>query len=377
MWLERVNGINQMPGGIFRTNQAINNQPTKIRAMKPQLTLFLILICICFNASAQNHGHHYPIGENPDIKYIFSSYNDYETILFEANPTVRFNVYNNFELGMMEHPKHTQAWYIAARPQLRMYTENSRPVKTPSYRMYFGTQHLFRLVNNKYTKQKHYTGFSLESGHYSNGQAGCSFSTRFEDGSVECDNIYSSINSSMDLSKSLNRTSGNFSTNQTEVILNYRIYTLDRKGYPRKMHSFNLGYNLYHKKFLGILNFGEYSDNDIKIYGRHRYLLGYEFMIAFKEEGASRLSITQNFEIIQGAHNHVQPIRSESKFTFYPFTRSKAFGAFASYIYGHDNYNYRFVDSGHQITIGFTWDQFPPLVLPDRIAAQNGQWLNP
>jgi len=266
--------------------------------MKSQLTIFPILICICINAWTQNHGSHYPIGGNPDMKYIFSSYNDYETILFEANPTVRFSIYNNFERGMVERPKHTQAWYVSFRPQFRMYTENSRPVKTPSYRVYLGTQHLFRLMNNKYTKQKHYAGFSLESGHYSNGQGGCAFSTRFEDGSVGCNNIYSSINPSMNLSKTLNRISGNFSTNQTELILNYRIYELDRKDYPRKMHSFNLGYNLYHNRFWGILEFGGYSENDIKIYGRHRFLLGYEFMIAFKEEGASRLSITQNFELI-------------------------------------------------------------------------------
>lgn len=333
--------------------------------MKAQL--ILILVSSCINALAQNHGQHYPIAENPNIRYMFSSHTSRETILFEANPTVRFSIYNNFEEGLLTHPKHTQAWYVAARPQLRMYTEDSKPVKTPSYRVNFGTQHLFRLLNNKHTTWKHYAGFSLETGHYSNGQAGCAFSTDFADASMGCDSIYSLINSATNLSEILNRKSGNFSTNQTELILNYRIYKLDVNGYPGKMHSFNLGYNLYHNRLLGVFDFGGYSDNDIKIYGRHRYLLGYECMVAFKDNGVSRLSIKQNLEIIQGAHHEVNPIRSQSKFTFYPFPISKVLGFFVSYIYGHDNYNFRFVDSGHQVTFGVTWDQFPPLILPDEI----------
>lgn len=322
----------------------------------------LILVSTCINALAQNHGQHFPIGENPNIRYIFSSHTTQEIILFEANPTVRYSIYNDFENGFGSSNRHTQAWYVAARPQLRMYRGKSKPVKTPSYRVNLGTQHMFKLLKND-PKQKHYVGFSLEHGHYSNGQAGCAFSTDFEDASPECDIIYSTINSSTDLSEILNRKSGNFSTNQTELILNYRIYNLDNKFYPRKLHSFNLGYNLYHKRILGVFDFGRYSDNDIKIYGRHRYLLGYEYMIAFKEEGVSRLSFKQNFEIIQGGHNDINPIRSESKFTCYPFPISKAIGFFVSYIYGHDNYNFRFVDSGHQIALGVTWDQFPPIKL--------------
>ncbi len=327
--------------------------------MKAQL--ILILMSSFINVLAQNHGQHYPIGENPNIRWM-SSYLGQEVILFEANPTVRFSVYNNFEEGLAKK-KHTEAWYISARPQLRMYDEASKPVKTPSYRINLGTQHMWRLLSKK---QKHYVGFSFETGHYSNGQAGCAFSTEFEDGSVECDSIYGTINSSTELSGIFNRKSGNFSTNQTELILNYRIYNLDDQGYPRKMHSFNLGYNLYHDGLLGVIPVGGYADDDIKIYGRHRYLVGYEYMRAFGVKGGVRLSVKQKFEIIQGGHNDINPIRSESKFTFYPFPNSKALGFLVSYIYGHDNYNLRFVDSGHQITTGITWDQFPPLqvVLP-------------
>lgn len=220
-----------------------------------------------------------------------------------------------------------------------------------------GTQHLFRLSNEEVLQ--HFIGFSLESGHYSNGQTGCAFSRDFEDETVDCDSIYSLINSSADLSGMLNRKSGNFATNLTELILNYRRYNLDDDNLPKKMHSVDLGLVLYHDKFLGVASFGGYSDDDIKIYGRCRLLVGYEYMRVLKEGTGLIFSFKQNIEIIKGAHDDVNPIRSESKFSFYPFKKSKTVGVFISYIFGHDNYNFRFVDSGHQATIGLTWNQFP------------------
>lgn len=324
------------------------------------LTLVLFLLssfCSTYGQIGFNdYAQFYPIGEDPNIR-LMTSYRNEETILFEANPTVRFGFYNNFMKGLMNSDKHTQAWYAAFRPQLRMYTDNSNPVKTPSYRVLLGTQHLFRL--SKEEAIQHFVGFSLESGHYSNGQSGCAFSRDFEDETVACDSIYSLITSSTDLSGMLNRTNGNFATNLTELILNYRRYNLDDNNLPKKMHSVDLGLVLYHDKFLGFASFGGYSDDDIKIYGRWRFLVGYEYMRVLKEGAGLSFSFRQNIEVINGAHDEVNSIRSDSKFAVYPFEKSKTLGVFISYMYGHDNYNFRFVDSGHQGTFGFTWNQFP------------------
>jgi hypothetical protein len=296
-----------------------------------------------------------------------TSYTKQETILFEANPIVRFSVYNNFLKGLMdEHQPHTQAWYVSFRPQLRMYTNNSRPVKTPSYKILLGTQHLFRISSpNDVTCQ--FWGFSAESGHYSNGQDRSAFSELYADGSRQSDSIYNLITASTDLAQILNRQSGNFSTNLTEVIVNYRTYKLDDDNLPKQLHSIQLGYMLYHNRFLGIANFGGFTENDIKIYGRHRLLLEYEFMKVLEQFNNTRFSINQNFELIQKPHKSVNTVRAETVFTWYPFAKSKALGFFASYIYGHDNYNYRFVDSGHQATLGITWSQFPPINLSSKL----------
>ena len=231
----------------------------------------------------------YPIGEDPNIR-LMSSYTKQETILFEANPIVRYSFYNNFVKGLMDEDKqHTQAWYLSYRPQLRMYTDNSLPVRTPSYKILVGTQHLFR-INSSNSERHNFLGFSLESGHYSNGQDGSAFSELFTDGSIQSDSIYNLISPSTKLSEILNRRSGNFSTNLTEVIINYRTYKLDDDNIPKQLFSFNLGYVLYHNRFLGIGNFGGFTQNDIKIYGRHRFLLGIEFMNVLEKLGNTRYS---------------------------------------------------------------------------------------
>ena len=331
--------------------------------------IFTLFTLLCTNAFGQksfnDYAQFYPLGDDPNIR-LMSSYTKNETILFEANPIIRFSVYNNFMKGLMNEKKHTNSWYFSFRPHIRMYTDNSLPVRTPSYRILLGTQHMFRLKTESREKEN-FWGLSLETGHYSNGQDGCTFSENFSDGSIKCDSIYNMINSSTDLSDIVNRKSGNFSTNLTEIILNFRTYDLDDDNLPLKSHSFNAGYVLYHNKFLGIGDFGGFTGNDIKIYGRHRFLFGYEYMKVLQHFEGKRISIKQDFELIYKPHESVNPIRSETNFTLYPFSKSKAIGFFVTYIYGHDNYNIRFVDSGNQFSTGLTWSQFPPFPLTGEI----------
>jgi len=71
----------------------------------------------------------------------------------------------------------------------------------------------------------------------------------------------------------------------------------------------------------------------------------------------------QQFEVIIGAHPHVNPLRMETSVTYYPLQAAKSLGFVLSYIYGHDNYNYRFVDAGHQVAVGVSYDLFPPVKL--------------
>lgn len=308
----------------------------------------------------------YPIGEDPNIRYM-TSYTKQETILFEANPIVRYSIYNNFLKGLMKEKQlHTQAWYVSFRPQLRMYTDISMPVRTPSYKIFLGTQHLFRIPTVRITKQD-FWGFSLESGHYSNGQDGSAFSEIYTDESPESDSIYNTIHSNTNLSKMLNRKSGNFSTNLTELILTYKSFGLDDDNIAKKMFIYEIGYTKYHDRFLGIANFGGFTEQDIKLYGRHHFMGKFEYGNTLNKWPNISFRLQQKINIITDAHRSVQPIRLETKCIVYPFKKSKALGFMTSYIYGHDNYNFRFVDAGHQFTIGITWSQFPPITLSNKL----------
>ncbi|UTW63109.1 hypothetical protein KFE98_02840 [bacterium SCSIO 12741] len=312
---------------------------------------------------AQNFSPLYPIGDDPDIKYV-SSYTSQEKILFEANPTVRYSFYSTFSRYLAcEDRIHSQALYLAARPQLRMYQEVSKPVKTPSYRVFLGTQQLFRLNQGMNNKVVQFVGFSFESGHYSNGQSGCAFCEDYQDQTEECDSIYATFDDNTDLSALLNRKNGNFSTNMSELLLNYQWHKLDSTFSPVYSHSVELGYTLYHDRFLGVFDFGGYSDNDIGIYGRHRLMLNYELTYKRQRKYAPTFAFRQNIEYILDHHVQVNPIRLVSTVTFYPIPAWRTFGVFTSYIYGHDNYNFRLVDSGHQFAVGLSWDQFAPAKL--------------
>jgi hypothetical protein len=134
-----------------------------------------------------------------------------------------------------EDKKLSMAYYLNFQPHIRMYNDNSKPVKTPSYKILLGTQFLYK------TERGNFFALALESGHYSNGQSGCSFYSELNDGTEACDDVYRLITPQTDLSAILNRSSGNFSTNLTRVSLNYRFNNLNDESKPTRIHSRHFG----------------------------------------------------------------------------------------------------------------------------------------
>lgn len=293
---------------------------------------------------------YYPIHVKPHISYL-SDNNDFEEIVFDAKPTVYYSFYNNMRpvmQGSIHKPSY--AVYASFQPHLRMYNGNSLPVKTPSYRILLGMQGLIK------TESDDFLAWAFETGHYSNGQSGCAFAEGLTDETSECTQANRMISNRSNLSALLNRSNGNFSTNFTKLTFNYRLNDLNETNRPYRIHSFSAAYELYHKKMFGILDKGGYSDFDIGIYGRHRFELSYEFTHTYAK--GFRYALGAKAELIEGAHPFVEPFRGELSFTCYPFNRDV--GVYAKYITGHDDYNYRFVDSGNQFNIGITWDWFTP-----------------
>lgn len=323
-----------------------------------KVNLLLLFSCLFSEIVSAQNSDIYPIGDNPTIGWR-SGMTKKETILFEAEPIVRYSFHNRINQCLdSESLKSASAYYLSVRPQIRMYTNNSVPVKMPSYRVFLGYQYFKKLQGgNQFA-------FSFESGHYSNGQSGCTYHESHDDGSDECMIVYNNeVTSNANLSDLLNRKNGEFSTDLTELVLNYRINKFNGQKVPQGIHSIKVGLTLYHKYFFGVLPFGGYSDNDIDIYGRLRTMMSYEMILPLKfcEEARlgkylNRIALTQYVEMIHGAHKHVNPLRSETTATL--FLRNNV-GFFIKFVHGHDNYNVRFVDSGNEFVIGMTWSVFP------------------
>lgn len=292
----------------------------------------------------------YPIRDNPSVGLI-SSYTKNEKIIFNVYPVLSLSIYNNFRQKLRAGKLFSQGYSFLFRPQFRMYNEQSNPVKMPSYKVLVGLQHLYRI------SQKHLVSYSIESGHYSNGQSGSTLNGGGKDGSALSDSLWKTITPQTNLSEVINRTSGDFSTNLSELMLNYRfIPQLDAHSKPKQIHSFTTGFVIYHARMFGFINAGGYTDNTIKIYGKWRILLSYAYTYSWR--AGYRIMVSENIEVIAGAHPSVNPLRSVLQTTFF-FPQS--LGVFVSYVYGHDDYNLRLVDSGHQFGGGLTWDIFPPL----------------
>ena len=323
---------------------------------------YLLILCFLLSfTSIHAQSDYYIIGDDASVNLNFSDNpNGDKGILFEAKPIVRYKLHNNIEDRLKDPTYRTlSSSYLLFSPHLRMYNENSEPVKMPSYRVAFGYQKAWKL-KKKNPNYKGLIAFAGEHGHYSNGQSGCAFSNLYEDDSAPCNTIYNTINNNqnINLSSLLNRSNGHFQTNYTSLFLNYRTFKLkDRdSAFYHKSHSVSFKYTLFHRNVFLFVNYGGYSQNDIQIYGRHRFNIDYSYSCYGPKKTV--LKFSQQLGFIAGAHKSVTNYRSVTSLTFYPLPKHVNLGFKAAYVFGHDDYNIRFVDNVSQVTISAVFSPF-------------------
>lgn len=289
-----------------------------------------------------------PALENPRLGWNSPIYRE-ENIIVDGFPAITFHFFKNYNQSVRKKKKLGMSYYLSFLPHFRMYSKESNPVLMPSYKFFLGLKHMYHLG------ERHIFGYKFESGHYSNGQDGCAFSSGNNTRNLDCDSLFRLINNDTNLSEKLNRQNGDFSTNLTNLVLDYRFVSRSDEGGPKQIHSFSLGVIVYHNNFFGIIDKGGLGRGMIDIYGRFRFSLGYHYTYRWKS--GYRILFEEYIELISGAHPWVNPFRSLTSFTLY-FPRNV--GIYVNYIYGHDDYNIRFVDSGQQFGMGVSWDLFPP-----------------
>ena len=200
------------------------------------LATFLFTQAIAQNMKNSPFSGYLPIRESPELNWS-TPMTESEPLLFEAEPILYYNLYNNYPYyETKENPKE-EAFYLYFNSHFRMFQGRSRPVRMPSYKIFMGWQRSYDLGRD-------YFSFAIESGHYSNGQSGCAWSDTAVDGTRSCELIAESITDNEDLSKRLNRINGNFSTNLSKIRFQY---VLPKRGLGNmNIHRFDLDYTYKH-----------------------------------------------------------------------------------------------------------------------------------
>jgi hypothetical protein len=310
------------------------------------LTFALLEVSLLTAQETNPFSGYLPIRESPELNWS-SAMVESEPLIFEAEPILHFHIYNSYNYyDSLFKAEKAEAFYLYFNSHFRMFQGKSKPVRMPSYKMFIGWQRSFELSN------KSSFSFAIETGHYSNGQSGCAWNDSLQDGSRPCRLISAGMSDQEDLSARLNRVNGNFSTNLSKVNLQY-VTPRFRKN-RKNVHRLGFEYTFNHEAFALMLDYGGSADSDIGIIGKHRFNAGYE-LIRYTDNNF-RYSISQSLSRLYNAHPSIEPWRYEATVSIFPEEWITAF--FFSYIYGHDDYNYRIVDSGNQFSIGVRWDLF-------------------
>ena len=234
-------------------------------------------------------------------------------------------------------------WTLTATPmiRLRMSTETSRPVRTPSY-MPKGTLQLF------YTKQ---SGKSADDGsinlsplnvlevmfvfsHHSNGQEGCIF----EYGVHDDENCADRPADEKHLT--INHRDGNFSTNFLRGGLYYQHLKLDPNS---KLEKLDTLLHLVMGAYVEVHPRSLIDDRMEDIYGRMRIHTDFETEMSISRSEELRLAIYLNGEAILDKPEHLSfpgSLSADVALFFDKFLNGV--GPFVSFFYGQDDYNLGF-----------------------------------
>ena len=305
----------------------------------------IISFSVALEAQKRNPFNSYlPIMESSSISWR-SPMNKNENIVFDLQPTLYYQFYNTYS---NQEGLDKQAVYANFKSHLRMYNENSLPVKTPSYKAFLGYQRSFSWSKNQ-------LNIAIETGHYSNGQSRCAWDASVADGSEECQAAYRAINDDTDLADIYNRNSGNFSINLSQLIVQFVIPRVDETKLRDAAiaHRFTLTLGRNDEAFALLFDFSGKED-DIQLVGDN--FINIETESFFSPNEKLDFSLKNELEYVNGVHASINPWRYTFSVNVFPLEWVTAF--YVAYTTGHDNYNYRIVDSGNQISVGVRWDLF-------------------
>ncbi len=268
-----------------------------------------------------------------------------EPLIFGLEYALHLPVFNNVRDRLLVGHSWAGAATLSFEGQLRMLAIESDPVRMPSYRPSVSGQAFYAW----HREQPLLFGLRASMYHYSNGQERCAFDSTLSDESREC---LSAISATRDLQRSLNRSSGNFSTSGWLVELNARIHKVNQNGVSVGHLSAGLGYSAFSRRLAGSLD-----APTLALYGKSRLDANVE---GKKRMGWASMTVRGAVFHYFSADPRVPATAGQTEVVVAPYWLT-GLGLFVRYYGGRDSYNAFFVDRLQQFSAGLAWDGERPL----------------
>ncbi|MGL1935336.1 MAG: hypothetical protein OCD01_09955 [Fibrobacterales bacterium] len=304
----------------------------------------MVIVVLLFSSSGFSQFQ--TLEETPFIGWSTPTGNDYnEKVVMEARPILNIPIIDQLSPTIYQDTTYHRA-SIVFDPHIRMLYKNSMPVTMPSYRAFvsYAPTRYVSSINSFITPV-------VEHGHYSNGQAGCTFGGS-EDADSTCSTLYDNLET-MNLSDQLNRRSGEFSTNFVRGRLKFMKVLGFHEGTGMVEDAFEvtLGYTRYINRLFGFTIAG-FNTLDTEFYSMNRYLLelaGHHYLMMFNEMTQLRYGVSAQY--LPSNHSEITPYNVS---LFGSFTYPSGLGLFVKAEKGQDLYNVRMVDDIFRVLIGIS-----------------------
>ena len=338
--------------------------------MFPCCVACLFLMLHAASAGAQDTPFTAPSGSrpivDPDGTYIFNHVPS-SNLIFEAQIAPRIVIRDSLGdatrrlLAAVKRP--VWGWQLSATPmvRLRVFNEESSPVRTPSY-MPKATVQIARFRNRSAADASDEDEFSkgpvemwlvdvIPFGHHSNGQKGCLFTSQSRDAAGVC------VESARPQARAINTTDGSFSTNYVEAMVRYGRMHLDAERAPETEYATRwewragAGVQLNPKGYLA----GAIDEELADIYGPTRVIL--EAAVARRDEWrCGRAQADLRLQFIHDAPVGVPTLAAKAEAACMP-RRWGGTGLFLRFYRGQDYYNLGFAQAISRLQVGFTLQQ--------------------
>ncbi|MFN0097480.1 MAG: hypothetical protein ACKVS7_02315 [Gemmatimonadaceae bacterium] len=284
-------------------------------------------------------------------------------LLFEARPALHLYVLNQF--GDQYWQKHGQrergfmkeiasATAISFLPEIRMSTDRSSPVRTPSYRIRATQQAVWMKRAPANGAGFRMTGLKLTLfGHYSNGQSGCRLRGFAPVATAGADSVCAPVDPIVAPQRLPNFDTGDFSTSYFALAFDQRYGNAGPSGDPLSgLWEWGLEYQVHP---IGLQPGGTDQEQALT-YGMHeltsRYAWERRFAESRKLAGVFRVSALGTTRFGKDA----KPIHRSELEVSYVFDGLGAFGFFLRHHAGFDYYNIRYTEKSPFVSFGLRFD---------------------